>query len=81
MKQLTVVFVMLCIFACSSEDIVSTVGESVKSRLMKWLYKPSIYLIALKLWIIFIALLVRWLRHDQNYQEEGIFFLIIGILN
>ena len=30
MKQLTVVFALLCIFACSSEDIVSTVEESVK---------------------------------------------------
>ena len=30
MKQLTVVFALLCIFACSREDIVSTVEESVK---------------------------------------------------
>lgn len=30
MKHLTLVFVLLCIFACSSEDIVSTVEESVE---------------------------------------------------
>ena len=30
MKHLTVVFVLLCIFACSSKDIVSSVEESVK---------------------------------------------------
>ena len=76
MKQLTVVFALLCIFACSSEDIVSTVEESVKPA-----NEVAIQTVNLKLWIIFIALLDRWLRHDQIYQGEGIFFLIIGILN
>ena len=80
MKQLTVVFALLCIFACSSEDIVSTVEESVKPANEVAIQTVNL-LIALKLWIIFIALLDRWLRHDQIYQGEGIFFLIIGILN
>ena len=30
MRHLAVVFVLLCIFACSSEEVVSTVEESVK---------------------------------------------------
>ena len=80
MKQLTVVFALLCIFACSSEDIVSTVEESVKPANEVAIQTVNL-LDSLEIMDYIYSIIGPMARHDQIYQGEGIFFLIIGILN
>ena len=81
MKQLTVVFALLCIFACSSEDIVSTVEESVKPANEVAIQTVNL-LDSLEI-MDYIYSIIGPMAKDtiKFYQGEGIFFLIIGILN
>ena len=80
MKQLTVVFALLCIFACSSEDIVSTVEESVKPANEVAIQTVNL-LDSLEIMDYIYSIIGPMAKTRSNLQGEGIFFLIIGILN